>query len=169
MREETYPDRLDDLDRQLLERLQADGRLSNSRLAEEVGLSETPCWRRIKRLESDGFIAGYSANLDRRKLGLAIMAFVQVKFSTHHGDLAHDFERAIVELPQVLSCHNVAGEADYILQVVAKDLDDYGQFTNVLRDLPGVAALHSVLSLREVKKFAGIPIQHDEGARYVPS
>jgi len=166
---ESSVDQIDELDKQLLERLQTDGRVANSRLAEDVGLSETPCLRRVKRLEADGYITGYSANLDRRKLGLAIMAFVQVKFSAHHGDMARDFERAVVAIPQILSCHNVAGEADYLLQVVATDLDEYGRFTNVIRDLPGVSAVHSVLSLREVKKFSGVPVLQGQGVWYVPS
>lgn len=140
--------------------------MSNSKLAEEVGLSETPCWRRIKRLEAEGFIANYSANLDRRRLGLGVLAFVEVRFSTHDIDLAREFESAVNRLPQILSCHNVTGEVDYILQVVASDLDDYGRFTAVLRHLPGVTAIHSILSLREVKKFAGFPVQQDEAGWY---
>jgi DNA-binding Lrp family transcriptional regulator len=159
MKEEASTERLDELDRSLLERLQVDGRASNSRLAEEVGLSETPCWRRIRRLETEGIIAGYSANLDRRKLGLGVLAFVEVKFSTHDTDLAREFESALDNIPQILTCHNVTGEVDYILQVVAKDLDDYGRFTAVLRNLPGVTAIHSLLSLREVKRFVGLPLE----------
>jgi Lrp/AsnC family leucine-responsive transcriptional regulator len=158
MREDSFSDRIDELDRALLERLQADGRASNSRLAEEVGLSETPCWRRVKRLESDGIISGYTANLDRRKLGLGVFAFVEVKFSTHDTELSMEFEKAVDSIPQILTCHNVAGDVDYILQVVARDLDDYGRFTAVLRNLPGVTAIHSILSLREVKKFTGLPL-----------
>ncbi len=158
MKEESSVERLDELDRAILERLQLDGRASNSRLAEEVGLSETPCWRRIKRLETDGIISTYSANLDRRKLGLGVFAFVEVKFSTHDTELSREFESAVESIPQILTCHNVTGEVDYILQVVAKDLDDYGRFTAVLRNLPGVMAIHSILSLREVKKFSGLPL-----------
>jgi len=158
MKEEISKEPWDSLDRAILERLQTDGRVSNSRLAEDIGLSETPCWRRIKRLESDGVITSYCANLDRRKLGLGVFAFVEVKFSTHDMHLSLEFERALESLPQILNCHNVTGEVDYILQVVAKDLDDYGKFTSVLRNLPGVTAIHSILSLREVKRFSGLPL-----------
>ena len=148
----------DELDYRILARLQMDGRISNSRLAEEVSLSETPCWRRVRRLESDGLIAGYRAILDRRKLGFGVMAFVEVRFAAHDLERSRSFENAVLSLDQVLSCHNVTGDEDYILQVVATDLDDYGRFTTVLRNLPGVTSIRSSLSLKEVKATQAIPL-----------
>jgi DNA-binding Lrp family transcriptional regulator len=150
---------LDGLDRQILDRLQVDGRASNARIAEDVGLSETPCWRRVRRLEKEGYIAGYRAELSRRRLGYGVLAIVEVRFSTHSVELAAQFEAAVQELPQILTCHNVTGEMDFVLQVVAKDLDDYGRFTTVLRHLPGVTAIHSSLVLREIKSFTGLPVK----------
>ncbi|MFC0402031.1 Lrp/AsnC family transcriptional regulator [Paraburkholderia rhizosphaerae] len=150
---------LDKIDRALLAALQTDGRMSNARLAETVGLSETPCARRLKRLESDGYIERYRAELSRRALGLGVFAFVYVRFAVHDKNLANRFEREILAIPRILSCHNVSGTADYVLQVVAHDLDDYGTFMrDQLRGLPGVSAVESALSLREVKSPGALPL-----------
>jgi Lrp/AsnC family leucine-responsive transcriptional regulator len=150
---------LDKIDRAILIALQADGRATNASLAERVGLSETPCARRLKRLEADGYIEGYRAVLSRSALDLGLVAFVQVRFSVHDRKLSDRFEREIQAIPRIVSCHNVSGTADFLLQVVARDLDDYGTFMrDVLRVLPGVSAVESMLSLREVKRNAGLPL-----------
>ncbi|MFC3532364.1 Lrp/AsnC family transcriptional regulator [Vogesella facilis] len=150
---------LDATDRTILRLLQQDGTLSNPKLAEQLSLSVTPCWRRLKRLEDDGYITGYQANLDRRKLGLDVLAFVQVSFGAHGGELPNQFEAAMLAQPQVLSCHKITGDADYLLQVVAQSLDDYSQFVEqVLRRLPGVSAIHSSLALREIKAGSRLPL-----------
>jgi Lrp/AsnC family transcriptional regulator, leucine-responsive regulatory protein len=150
---------LDKTDRAILDALQKDGRISNARLAETVGLSETPCARRLKRLESDGYIDQYRAVLSRAALGLGVVAFINVRFAVHDRATATRFEREIQAIPRILSCHNVSGSADYILQVVARDLDDYGTFMrDELRSLPGVTSVESSLSLREVKSFGGLPL-----------
>ena len=151
---------LDDTDLTILRLLQQDGALSNTALAEQLALSVTPCWRRLKRLEEDGYITGYQANLDRRKLGLDVLAFVQVSFGVHGGELPNQFELAMQAEARVLSCHKITGNADYLLQVVARSLDDYSQFVeDVLRQLPGVAAIHSSLALREIKAGSRLPLQ----------
>lgn len=150
---------LDKLDRAILGALQRDGRISNARLAETVGLSETPCARRLKRLEQDGIIERYRAVLSRRALGYGVVAFVYVRFAVHDRALADRFEREVCAIERILSCHNVSGSADYILQIVARDLDDYGTFMREqLRSLPGVTSVESSLSLREVKADGGPPI-----------
>lgn len=150
---------LDKLDRAILAALQADGRISNARLAEMVGLSETPCARRIKRLEQEGYIERYRAVLSRRALGYGVVAYVYVRFVVHDRGLADRFEREVCAIERILSCHNVSGTADYILQVVARDLDDYGSFMrDQLRSLPGVTFVESALSLREVKADHGLPV-----------
>jgi Lrp/AsnC family transcriptional regulator, leucine-responsive regulatory protein len=150
---------LDKLDRAILGALQTDGRISNARLAETVGLSETPCARRLKRLEQDGIIERYRAVLSRRALGYGVVAFVYVRFAVHDRALADRFEREVCAIERILSCHNVSGSADYILQIVARDLDDYGTFMREqLRSLPGVTSVESSLSLREVKADGGPPI-----------
>lgn len=150
---------IDDVDRAMLRRLQQDGSLSSSALAEQLSLTVTPCWRRRKRLEDTGVIRDYQANLDRRKLGFDVLAYAQVRFGDHSGDAPDRFERVIRELPQVLSCHKVTGEADYVLTVLATDLESYGRFVEeVLRRQPGIASIQSSLALREVKSETRIPV-----------
>lgn len=150
---------LDKTDRAILAALQRDGRMPIARLADTVGLSETPCARRLKRLESDGYIERYRAQLSRKALGFGVVAFVLVRFAVHDRDVANRFEREILTIERILSCHNVSGTADYLLQVVARDLDDYGTFLREsLRNLPGVTSIESALSLREVKREAEMPL-----------
>ncbi len=150
---------LDKVDNGILSQLQQDGRLTNAKLATRLSLSETPCWRRLKKLEEEGYIIGYQANLDRRKLGFGVMAFVQLTCTDHDENSTQAFERIIQESDNVLACHNTTGEADFLLQVVAKDLDDYSRFVEkVLRKLPGIAAIRSNISLREVKASSRLPI-----------
>ena len=150
---------LDKVDRAILAALQSDGRMSNARLAETIGLSETPCARRLKRLETDGYIDQYRAMLSRSALGYGVVAFVYVRFAVHDRAVATRFELEVLAIPRILSCHNVSGSADYILQIVARDLDDFGTFLrDELRSLPGVTSLESSLSLREVKANGGFPL-----------
>ncbi|WP_431479725.1 Lrp/AsnC family transcriptional regulator [Pseudomonas simiae] len=152
-------ERLDKVDIAISERLQRDGRLSNVKLAEQLSLSEASCWRKQKRLEECGVIEGYQAILNRRKLGLGVMAFVQISCSDHSEEATEKFEKIIASAPQVLSCHNTTGEADFLLQVVARDLDSYSRFVEkVLRNLPGVLSIRSNLSLREMKTIHRFPV-----------
>ncbi|MBY4870253.1 Lrp/AsnC family transcriptional regulator [Burkholderia sp. Bp9017] len=153
-------EQLDRIDRGMLDMLQQDGRVSNARLAEAFSLSETSCWRRLRRLEEAGLIAGYHARLDRRKLGLGVMAFVQIVCTQHSEAVTAEFERLIQASPNVLACDNTTGEADFLLQVVAADLDDYSHFVEkVLRKLPGVLSIRSNLSLRQLKSTQRLPIE----------
>ena len=150
---------LDQTDLAILRELQADGRLSNAKLAEKLSLSETPCWRRLKRLEADGFIEGYQASLSRKKLGYGVVAFVQVTLGNHAGDAPLQFEKLVASMPEILACHNVTGDCDYMLQIVASDLDAYGAFVrDQLRKLPGVTSIRSNLSLRAVKSSTALPV-----------
>lgn len=150
---------LDKTDLAIMKRLQSDGRLSNSKIAADLSISEAACWRRIKSLEQEGYIQGYQANLDRRKLGFGVIAFVQLTYVEHDTDTTEHFERVIRESEQVLSCHNTTGDADFLLQVVAKDLDDYSRFVEqVLRKLKGVSAISSSLSLRELTSSTRLPM-----------
>lgn len=153
-------EQLDRIDRGMLDMLQQDGRVSNARLAEAFSLSETSCWRRLRRLEEAGLIAGYHARLDRRKLGLGVMAFVQIVCTQHSEEVTAEFERLIQASPNVLACDNTTGEADFLLQVVAADLDAYSHFVEkVLRKLPGVLSIRSNLSLRQLKSTQRLPIE----------
>ena len=153
-------EQLDRIDRGMLDMLQQDGRVSNARLAEAFSLSETSCWRRLRRLEEAGLIAGYHARLDRRRLGFGVMAFVQIVCTQHSEAVTAEFERLIQASPNVLACDNTTGEADFLLQVVAADLDDYSHFVErVLRKLPGVLSIRSNLSLRQLKSTQRLPIE----------
>lgn len=151
--------RLDRTDTLILKRMQEDGRLSNAKLSGELAMSETPCWRRLKRLEELGYIQSYQANLDRRKLGLGVLAFVQLTCTQHDRETTRAFEDIVEASDYVLSCHNTTGEADFLLQVVAKDLDDYSRFVDEeLRKLPGVSGIRSNISLRELKSSSRLPV-----------
>ncbi|MEC8325101.1 MAG: Lrp/AsnC family transcriptional regulator [Pseudomonadota bacterium] len=150
---------LDKTDKRILELLQSNGRLSSAKIASTLALSETPCWRRIKRLEEQGYIEGYQANLNRRKVGFGVMAFVQLTYIEHDEKTTKDFEQMILACDNVLTCYNMTGDADFLLQVVAKDLDDYSTFIdNVLRKLSGVSSIRSSISLKEIKSSSRLPI-----------
>jgi DNA-binding Lrp family transcriptional regulator len=165
LKESPQMEAFDKVDAGILDRLQRDGRLSNAKLAEQLSLSETPCWRRVKRLEELGVVEGYQAILNRRKLGFGVMAFVQIACSQHGEDATAAFEAIIQACPNVLACHNTTGEADFLLQVVARDLDDYSRFVDkVLRKLPGVSSIRSNLSLRELKASNRLPVVDVWGA-----
>ncbi|CAN0620835.1 Lrp/AsnC family transcriptional regulator, leucine-responsive regulatory protein [Burkholderia multivorans] len=136
----------------MLRLLQADGRITGGKLAEKLALSESPCWRRQKRLEADGYIEGYQAIVSRRKLGLGVLAFVQLSITQHSEITLKKIESSLAAHPNVVSCHKVTGGSDYIAQIVAKDLDEYGHvFTELFSTLPGIVTLNSNLSLLEVK------------------
>ncbi len=150
---------IDDVDAEILDSLQRNGRLSNAKLAKQVSLSEPSCWRRVKRLEEEGFIEGYQAVLNRRSLGLGLLAFVQLGCNRHDPEATAEMERIISKSPNVIACHNTTGEAEFLLQVVARDLDDYSRFLEtVVRHLPGVVSVTSNLSLRELKLTGRLPV-----------
>lgn len=150
---------LDRTDRRLLAALQDDARLTVAELAERVSLSTSPCWRRVRRLEQAGYIEGYHAHLSEAKLGYGITAFVSVVMGSHTQEVARAFEAAVQDIPQVVACHNVSGEYDFLLEVVATDLAAYGEFArNVLQGLPGVRELHSSFSLMSIKARRRLPL-----------
>lgn len=152
---------VDSINMEILNQLQNDGRMSNAKLADRLSMSETPCWRRLKKLEECGYIESYQANLNRRKLGLGVMAFVQLSCSEHDQVSTSEFQRIIEMTPSILSCHNTTGEDDFLLVVVARDLDDYSAFVDsTLRRLPGVTSIRSNLSLKEMKSSNKLPLKH---------
>lgn len=152
---------LDETDLALLTLIQQDGRISNARIAEQLSLSEAPCWRRRKRLEEEGIIDNYQANLNRERLGFGVLALVQISFADPTDEAPVQFEEKIQEIPEILSCYNVTGETDYLLQVVARDLAAYELFLRtVLRKLPGVRSIQTSISLREVKNSSRLPVQN---------
>ncbi|MGH6961253.1 MAG: Lrp/AsnC family transcriptional regulator, partial [Dongiaceae bacterium] len=119
---------LDDIDRRILAALQRDGRLSMVDLAAQVGLSATPCLRRVKRLEQSGVITGYAATVDPAATGRSLHAFVQVNLDNHAEDTVTAFQRAIMARPEVVACYPISGEFDYLLQVMVPDLEAYSEF-----------------------------------------
>ncbi|MBV5299181.1 MAG: Lrp/AsnC family transcriptional regulator [Rhodoferax sp.] len=151
---------LDAVDRQLLVALQNDGRATVGELAERVSLSQSPCWRRVKNLEEAGLIEGYHARLSRQRLGYGVTGFVQLQMENHTPEAADAFEREVVALPQVLSCHNLSGRYDYQLEVVARDLESFADYLrNRIRALPGVREISTSFSLKEVKRSLVLPVE----------
>ena len=150
---------LDRTDQRLLAALQDDARLTVAELAERVSLSTSPCWRRVRRLEQAGYIAGYHAQLSATRLGYGITAFVSVVMGSHTREVARAFEARLQDIPEIIACHNVSGQYDFLLEVVAADLAAYGDFArNVLQDLPGVTELHSSFSLKSLKDQRKLPL-----------
>jgi Lrp/AsnC family leucine-responsive transcriptional regulator len=152
---------LDAIDRHILEALQADGRLSVVELADKVGLSPSPCLRRVKQLEAEGHIAGYRALLSRDRVGLDLTVFVGVKVDGHRDENATALQQAIEAMPEVVSAHLVSGEADFLLEVVVPDLKHYEEFlVGRLLKLPMVKDIRSNFAIRRVKADAPLPLAH---------
>lgn len=152
---------LDKYDLAILNELQADGRLTNAELAQRVGLSAAPCWRRVRALEDQGFITGYRAQIDRHKIGLGVLAFVRLDAERNTSDGARALEQAITQLSEVVSCHYISGTGTFELQVVARDLDGFSRFARgSLMTLPNVKDIHTSFSLGEVKSAGALPLDH---------
>ena len=155
---------LDRYDIQILTELQADGRLTNAELAQRVGLSAAPCWRRVRALEEAGYIKGYHAEIDRHRIGLGVLAFVRLDADRNTGERTREMEEAIRKIPEVVSCHYISGAGTFELQVVTRDLDTFAQFARqVLINLPNVKDLYTSFSLGEVKATADWPLGHLKG------
>ncbi len=152
---------LDRYDIAILAALQAEARLSNTELASRIGLSAAPTWRRVRWLETQGFITGYRAEVDRRRIGLGVLAFVRVDAERNTGRATRELEDAIRGLPEVIACHYVSGSGTFELEVVATDLDAYARFSvETLLNLPHVKDIHTSFSLGEVKAGAALPLGH---------
>lgn len=143
---------LDRYDRQILEVLQANGRINNQDLADRIGLSPSPCLRRVRALEEAGLITGYYAQLDARKLGLTLMALVHISMDVHTPERFANFEGAIAVLPEVLECLLITGQdADYQLKVAVRDMDHYQTLLlDKITRIAGVTGVHSSFVLRRV-------------------
>lgn len=152
---------LDQFDLAILSELQNDGRLTNAELAQRVGLSAAPCWRRVKALEESGFISGYRAEINRHKIGLGVLAFVRLDADRNSGDVLQALEEAIRSIPEIISCHYISGTGTFELQVVSRDLESFSQFArNVLINLPNVKDVHTSFSLGEIKASSALPLSH---------
>ncbi|WP_198972727.1 Lrp/AsnC family transcriptional regulator [Xylophilus sp. ASV27] len=156
---------LDRFDLAILRELQLDARLTNAELAQRVGLSAAPCWRRVRALEAAGYILGYHAQLNRQKLGLGVLAFVRLDAERNSADAMRQLEEAVRQLPEVTSCHYISGTGTFELQVVAEDLDHFSRFAlQHLANLPQVKDLHTSFSLGEVKAGGALPLGHLDAA-----
>ena len=150
---------LDRTDLRLLALLQRDGRASNADLATQVNLSPSACLRRIQRLESAGVVAGYAARLDPQALGLGLQAFVRVQLEKHGAPGIERFVRAVQDWDEVVACHALTGDMDYLLHVYVRDLEHFSRFLlDRLLDASGVADDNSSFVLRTVKGFSGLPL-----------
>ena len=150
---------LDSIYRRILNVLQKEGRTSNADLAENISLSASACHRRVQRLHSIGIIKNYVALLNNRLVELPTTVFVEITLSGQADEVLDAFEREVLLIPDVLECHLMAGSADYLLKVVAKDTDDFARIhRKYLARLPGVAQMHSSFSLRSVSNTTALPI-----------
>jgi Lrp/AsnC family leucine-responsive transcriptional regulator len=147
------------VDLRILRVLQIEGRMPNVELAERVGLSPSPCLRRLKQLEASGIVRGYAALLDRKRLGFGVEAFVQVSLERHQDRFDKAFRKAVLSHPEIVGCYVMTGEMDYLLHVLARDLEAYGRFTlEVLLKMPGVKDVRSSLALEVVKDSTALPL-----------
>ncbi|WP_315312370.1 Lrp/AsnC family transcriptional regulator [Pantoea vagans] len=147
-------------DMKILAILQDDARITNQVLAEKINVSASPSWRKVRRLEEDGVIQGYRAVLDRKKIGLGVMVFIRVVIDSHSEAEARKFEEEVTALEDVVACYSIGGDADFLLQVVASDLDSYADFAmSVVRRLPGIKEMQSMFVLKEIKPLVTYPIK----------
>lgn len=150
---------LDRHEKVILEILQENADISTAELAERVGLSQSPCWRRVAALEQAGVIRKRVALVDRRKVGLSAQVFAQVKLSAHGRAHLADFEAAIADIPEVIECHVLMGTVDFLLRIVAANVEAYEKlFFEKLSRLPGVQEINSAIALSEIKSTTALPI-----------
>lgn len=162
MKDGTKDYALDRLDRRILAELQRDARISNLDLAEAIGLSPTPCARRVRRLEESGLIRSHVTLLDQQKLGLTLTAFISISMDRHTPDRFEAFEEAVRDYPEVLECSVVTGQnSDYLVQAVVPDMTYYERFLlGKLTRIPGVSGVHSSFVLRRVVQRTALPLEH---------
>ena len=156
---EEYPLALDEIDRRILGELQRNGRLTNQELAARVGVSPSPCWRRVRVLEEAGVIRGYAALVDSGALGLRVSVFINVTLERQEEKALTVFEGAVAEWPEVMECYLMTGDADYLLRVVVADLAAYERFLmQKLTKIPGIASIKSSFALRTVRYRTDLPV-----------
>ena len=152
------------IDAKILAALQQDGRTTNQTLADSIGMSASPCWRRVRQLEEHKVIQGYRAVLDRRKIGLGVLVFVRVTIDRHSEVEARKFEQEVMALEDVVACYSIGGDADFLLQVVSRDLDTFADFAmSVIRRLTGIKEMQSMFVLKEIKPFMEYPVKGPKG------
>jgi len=150
---------LDRVDKEIIRLLQQDAELSAAAVGEQIGLSQSPCWRRIQRLKDEGFIRGQVMNFDRKKLGFDVMVFAQVKLTAHGRSKVPEFAETIRQFPEVQECHLVLGNIDFLLRIVVRDIEEYERFFfKKLSHLPEIQEVHSNIVLSEIKYTTQLPI-----------
>lgn len=153
------PVSLDAQDKKILALLQEEATLSTAEIAERIGLSQSPCWRRIQRLKDEGVIRKQVTLLDRKKIGLNTQIFAQVKLNAHGRNHLTDFAQAIGEFPEVLECHVLMGAVDFMLRIVTEDVEAYERFFfERLSQVPGVQEINSIVALSEIKSTTSLPL-----------
>ena len=151
---------LDETDRRILDQLQRQGRASNAELADAVGLSASPTWRRVKALEDAGVVKGYVALLDAAAVGLPVSVFMSVSLTTQVEGALHTFEAAVASRPEVMECYLMTGDSDYLLRVVVPDIAAYERFVMDFTKIAGIAQIRSSFALRAVKQGTALPLGH---------
>jgi Lrp/AsnC family leucine-responsive transcriptional regulator len=153
---------LDRYDQRILDTLQRTGRMPNQELADAIGLSPSPCLRRVRALEDDGIVAGYVALLNAKKLGLTLMAFIQISMDRHTPERFGAFEAAISAYPEVLECHLITGQsADYLIKVLVKDMEAYQQLLlGKITRIDGVTGVHSSFVMKSPVISTALPLNH---------
>lgn len=151
---------LDETDKSLLRNLQTDGRLSNVELARKINLSPPATLARLRRLEKDGYIRNYTAVVDREKAGYDLLCFIHISMQMHQLEQVENFRKLVREMPEVLECHHITGEYDYLLKVVLRNRKDLERFAvDRLTPIPGVARIHTSLVFTEVKSTTALPLE----------
>lgn len=152
-------DTLDEIDFKILRMLQSKPAVTMTELADHVGLSQTPCWRRVKQLEASGVIARRAVLLDARKLGFAVDVFAHLRIGRHDEDSLEAFEESVRGHPEILECFSMSGESDYLMRIVTRSIEHYERFLKkVLLHLPGVASVNSSFALKQVKITTDVPV-----------
>ena len=151
---------MDAFSRKILTALQEDSRMTVQHISERVGLSATPCWKRIKEMEAQGVITGYTVKVDRKKVGLNLMVMAEINLSQHTEKTVAEFEAAVQATPHIVRCYSTTGQSDYVLMIMAADIEEYEQLLmRSLFKLPGVAHVRSSMVLREIKLGAALPLK----------
>lgn len=151
--------KLDRIDHKLLEILQSRGKITNAQLSKEVGLSPAPTLERVKKLETSGIIESYHAQLNRRKIGLGVMTFVQVTLSGHRKAITEQFIETVQSVPEIVECHHVTGSCDFLLKIISEDMDAYQRLiTDTINEIEVVASTQTMVILSTLKNSKVLPI-----------
>ncbi|MTI41762.1 Lrp/AsnC family transcriptional regulator [Fulvivirga lutimaris] len=150
---------MDSIDRKLVSLLQHNGKLAMKELSRELGLSITPIYDRLRRLEQQGIITGYHAHIDEKKMGFGLEVFCSVTLESHKADFLKQFEGDIKKFDEVLECYHLAGSFDFLLKVLVRNMDDYGDFVNKkLAKLENIGLVHSHMVLNKIKQTRVLPV-----------